>query len=159
MNITVTVNNQEHILNVPSGKRLVDILKDELGLIKTRARCYTGECGLCTVLVENEVQPACLLPAFAVRGKHIVTIEGFERTEDYQDIIRGFNQARYYPCDYCKPGKVLAAHGFLEKVLNPTEAEIVALLSSNLCRCTDLSSFVDGVNYAAYYRRERHHER
>lgn len=159
MTITFSVNNKEVSFNVPAEKRLVDILKEDLGLVKTRARCYSGECGFCTVLIDDQVQLACLMPAFTLRGKNVMTFEGFIETDDYHDIEKGFTQARYYPCEYCKPAKILAAHGLLERVINPTEGEIMELIEGNLCRCTDLSSFVDGVNYAAYYRRERHHER
>ncbi len=152
MNLTFTLNGKSVTVNVEPDERLVRILRDELGLAGTKAGCYRGECGSCSVLLEGQVVPSCLVPAFALRGATIVTIEGFARTKEYAEIVRAFEEAEYTPCGHCHAGRLLAIHALLERNPSPTEREILAGLSGVRCQCTDVGSLLRAVNLVAYSR-------
>lgn len=159
MKIPLVLNGKDVVVDVPPEKRLVDVLREDLGLLETKARCYRGECGFCSVLLDNQVQLSCIIPIFSARNATIVTMEGFKRTKDFSDIIKGFKTARYQPCEYCLSGRIFLIHDLLQRTPYPIETEIVELSNANLCRCSDLNTFIDAVISAAKYRRERSNER
>jgi carbon-monoxide dehydrogenase small subunit len=159
MIIPFSVNSRQVSLDLPPEKRLVDVLREDLGLLKTKARCYAGECGFCTVLFNDEVQLSCLIPAFSVKNSTVVTIEGFQKTTEYQDIIKGFSQVQYKPCEYCEAGKIMATYALLRDNPNPLERDILQIVDGNLCRCTDINLFIQAVRFAAFNRRKSNHDR
>ena len=159
MNVTFTLNGKSVTVNAEPDQRLVQILREELQLAGTKAGCYRGECGSCSVLLGGELIPSCLVPAFAVRGATVVTIEGFARTREYAEIIHAFEEAEYAPCGHCLGGRVLAIHALLVRLPSPSEREILAGLSGIRCQCADVSSLLRAVNLVAYSRTRKPHGR
>jgi carbon-monoxide dehydrogenase small subunit len=91
VNISFHVNGENITLDIPPEKRLIDILREDLGLIETKSRCYAGECGFCAVLFNGEVQLSCLIPAFAIRNSYVLTIEGFSSRNPTPENRRSTN--------------------------------------------------------------------
>ena len=143
--------------------RLVDILRNNFGLLGAKAGCYTGQCGACSVIFKGgksgngEVVKACLIPAFKVISSEIITIEGFLQTDEYQDIIQGFSDAGLENCGFCNTGKIMTAEALLGKNRNPTRLEILSAFNGIKCRCTEPEELVQAVIKAAEYRRRRSH--
>ena len=159
MNVTFTLNGKSVTVNTEPDQRLVQILREELQLTGTKSGCYRGECGSCSVLLAGEMVPSCLVPAFAVRGAEVVTIEGFTRTREYGEIVHAFEEAEHTPCGHCFAGRVLAIHALLVRLPSPSEREILAGLSGIRCQCADVSSLLRAVNLVAYSRTRKPHVR
>lgn len=155
MNITFTLNGKSVSVDVEPEKRLVDVIRENFELTGTKAGCYAGSCGACTVLVGGRLACSCLMPAFTARGTEVVTIEGFSRTRDYADITKAFAEAGYYPCSYCAGGRVLAVEALLTRHLDPSEREILDALAGITCQCADLTSLTKAVGIAAFTRKTR----
>ena len=100
MNIAFTLNGKSVVVNVEPEKRLVDILRENFSITSAKAGCYSGECGACSVLFDGALACSCMVPAFAVRGGEVLTIEGFEGSEEHAEIIKAFGDAGYRPCSY-----------------------------------------------------------
>jgi carbon-monoxide dehydrogenase small subunit len=131
------VNGVSATHEIPVDRRLVDLLRDDLGLTGTKEGCGVGVCGLCTVLVDDEPMSACLLPAVLLDGKAITTIEGLEsadgRLSPLQEafIVHGAIQ-----CGICTPGQIMAATALLRAHPDPTDSQVQQWMLGNLCRCT-----------------------
>jgi len=146
---TWKVNGEEKTVKVPPMRRLLDVLREDLGLKGTKEGCGEGECGACAVLLDGLLVNSCLLPLIAVEGRQVTTIEGFRETERFQVLSRCFEQAGAVQCGFCTPGMLLAAEALLTRNPLPTEAEIREGLSGNLCRCTGYASIVSAVAAAS----------
>jgi len=155
MIIPMTINGKDVTPDIPPHKRLIDVLRQDFNLLKTRGECYHGSCGRCLVIVEDQLAQSCMLPAFKVRGQSIITIEGFEKTAPYKQIIKGFVQGDFHPCDACLGNRVLATHILLETIIHPTEKEILEHMSYSSCSCTNLTSIIQGVQEAGRLREGR----
>lgn len=155
MTVRFELNGKPVVTECPPERRLSEILRREFGMKRTKASCYGGECGSCSVLLDGELVPSCIIPAFTVRNRSVMTIEGFMKTKDYADISKGFKDAGYSPCEYCVSGKVLAAHSLIEAKPDPEEPDIREMLGGNSCTCSDYSSLVNGVMNAAMNRKRR----
>ncbi len=144
--ITLHVNNQDHVLKVAASDRLSGVLRQSLGLTGLKEGCLEGECGACTVLIDGESVNSCLVLAFQVQGKRIVTVEGLETPDGrLSRLQQAFLEKGAVQCGYCTPGMVLAAQGLLNHNPCPDEAEIRHALAGNLCRCTGFQSIVQAV--------------
>lgn len=130
-------------------RRLLDVLREDFGLTGAKEGCRQGECGACAVLLDGQLVNSCLLPLVAAEGRRIVTIEGYRATPRFQTLSRFFAQTRAVQCGFCTPGMVLAAEALLSHNPTPTEEEIRAGLSGNLCRCTGYAAIVAAVAGAA----------
>ena len=95
MTIGFILNGEDLVLQSGAENRLVDILRNNFGLLETKSDCYTGQCGACSIIFNGEVVKSCLIPAFKVRNSEIITIEGFSQTDEYQDIVLGFKEAGF----------------------------------------------------------------
>jgi carbon-monoxide dehydrogenase small subunit len=155
VNIVLDVNGEHLTVNVPPEKRLVDVLRDDCSLNGTKADCYSGDCGSCTVIADNRLVRSCLIPAFAARGLEIMTIEGFSRTRAYREVVAGFADAGYRPCRYCAQARILGVHLLLESNLTPSETDILEASSMPYCRCADDASLFDAVSRIAVTRGRR----
>jgi carbon-monoxide dehydrogenase small subunit len=155
MIIPMTLNGKEVTPDVAPQKRLIELLREDFGLLKTRGECYHGVCGRCLVILNDRLAQACLIPVFAVKGQNILTIEGFEKSPEYKAILKGFNTAGYYPCDTCLTGRILATHVLLETLHTPTDGEIHKAMSYSHCACTNLSALTAGVREAGRIREGR----
>ena len=157
MTIGFILNGEDLVLETSAETRLVDILRNNFSLLGTKAGCYTGQCGSCSVIFNELVVKACLVPAFKVRNSEIVTIEGFSQTDEYQDIIRGFMETGLENCGFCNTGKIMTTEALLAKNRNPSREEILSAFKGIKCRCTEPEELVQAVMKAAEYRRRRYH--
>lgn len=149
MRITFVLNGAETIVEVPADRRVVDLLREDLGLTGTKESCGAGDCGACTVLVDGESRLSCLMLAAQLEGRNITTIEGFESEQGIHTIQDAFVEHGAVQCGFCIPGMVLAAADLLQRIPHPTRSEIRTGLSGNLCRCTGYQKIVDAVENAS----------
>ncbi|NCT66209.1 MAG: (2Fe-2S)-binding protein [Rhodanobacteraceae bacterium] len=129
------VNGTVHELAVADGKRLLDLLRDDLGLTGARFGCGHGICGACFVLVDGQPVAACTTGADEVAGKRIVTIEGLAQDGELHRVQRAFIDEDAMQCGACTSGMILSAVSLLARTPAPTEAQIRAALAPHLCRC------------------------
>ena len=129
--------------------RLLDVIRNELQLKGTKEGCGEGECGACTVLVNEEPVNSCLTPVINVANKNVLTIEGFREMPAYRIIADAFADRGGSQCGFCTPGMILVTYSLLKKNPHPTEEEIRFALSGNLCRCTGYQAIVDAVKVAS----------
>ncbi|GHT92485.1 (2Fe-2S)-binding protein [Spirochaetia bacterium] len=155
MTINFILNGEDVVIDTGADLRLIDILRDTFGLTGTKNGCMTGKCGACSVIFNGNVIQSCLVPAFRIRGGEIITIEGFSLTDEYQDIIEGFNRTALENCGFCNTGKILAAEALLERNSRPNRGEILEGFDGVKCRCTDPESLVEAVQAVAEIRQRR----
>ena len=148
-NLSCIVNGREQGNIIPDNLLLADYLRETLGLTGTKIGCDGGECGCCTVLIDDIPQHACLTLAVKCNGKSIETIESLSAESRLSAILRGFNEKLGAQCGFCTPGMVMAAEGLLRENPNPNEKEIRAGLAANICRCTGYIKIVEAVQFAA----------
>lgn len=147
--VQITVNGQQHSVNVPPMKRLLDVLREDLNLTGTKEGCGEGECGACAVLLDGELVNSCLVPALQANGAVVCTIEGVAHEGELHPIQQCFLQCGGAQCGICTPGMILATHHLLEKHPKPTLEQIQEGLSGNLCRCTGYMRIFESVKKAA----------
>jgi carbon-monoxide dehydrogenase small subunit len=147
--ITFTANGVRRRVDVPPMKRLLDVLREDLGLTGTKEGCGEGECGACTVLVNDELLNSCLVPALQVQGAIICTVEELAKHGDLHPLQTAFAEAGGAQCGICTPGMLTAAIYLLKKNPHPTRDEIREALSGNLCRCTGYGKIVEAVYKAS----------
>jgi aerobic carbon-monoxide dehydrogenase small subunit len=147
--ITFNLNGRKVETNAPPTARLLDVIRDEYELIGTKEGCGEGECGACSVFVNNLLQNSCLIPIGSIEGADIITIEGIMESEQFKILDESYSHAGGVQCGYCIPGMVMASAALLSQNPHPSEAEIREGISGNLCRCTGYNMIVDGINLAA----------
>ena len=146
MQITLTVNGDKYELLVSPLSKLVDVLREDLGITGTKKGCGEGECGACTVLMDGQPVSSCLVLAPQADGKTIITIEGLESQDGSLDPIQeSFMKKGAIQCGYCSPGMMMTTKALLKVNSHPTEEEIRDAISGNLCRCTGYQKIVDAV--------------
>ena len=145
MEIRFTLNGKEVMVDVNPSARLLDVLRNNFHLTGTKEGCGEGECGACTVLVNDEPYNSCLTPVINIVNKNVVTIEGFRETKAYKVIADAFANMGGSQCGFCTPGMILASYAVLRKNPHPTEDEVRIALSGNLCRCTGYQAIVNAV--------------
>jgi carbon-monoxide dehydrogenase small subunit len=153
--ITVTVNGQEHSLEVESRLLLVHLLRETLGLTGTHVGCDTTSCGACTVLVDGVPIKSCTHFAVQVDGREVKTVEGLGQGGQLHPIQQGFHEEHGLQCGFCTPGMMLVSSALLEENPDPTEEEIRWALSGNICRCTGYQNIVKAVQWAAQKMKEQ----
>ncbi|TDQ01663.1 carbon-monoxide dehydrogenase small subunit [Halanaerobium saccharolyticum] len=149
MQITITVNGAKRELEVTPYTRLLDLLREDLGLTGVKEGCGKGECGACTVIMNGELTASCLVPAPQADQAEIVTVEGLGTKNDLHPIQESFVEAGAVQCGYCIPGMILASKRLLDEKAKPTEKEVRYGLSGNICRCTGYAKIIDAVMLAA----------
>jgi aldehyde oxidoreductase len=148
-NVAMVVNGTPRRLDVPPEWRLLDLLREGLGLIGTKEGCDDGTCGTCVVMVDREAVRACRTPASEVGGKDVLTIEGLGTPERPHPLQQAFAAADAVQCGFCTPGMIMAAAALFERNPRPSRSEIVRWLGSNLCRCTGYQGIVDAIGWVA----------
>lgn len=156
MIIPFVLNGDLVYIDANPGERLVQILRRRFELFAAREGCFSGRCGSCMVLMNDEPVPSCLIPVFQVKNNSVVTLEHFSKTDEYHDIITAFNEVGVTMCGFCNAGKIFITHALLKKNPRPSNDEIRASFSGNMCRCTDIESLIAGVKKAAARRRKHH---
>jgi carbon-monoxide dehydrogenase small subunit len=136
--------------SVPAHRRLIDLLRDDLGLTGTKEGCSVGVCGACSVLVDGNVMSACLLPAVFVDGTKVITIEGLAPDDEHLTPLQdAFIRHGGFQCGICTPGQIIAATALLNEHPKPSVDQVKAWMMGNLCRCTGYYKIVDSILAAA----------
>ncbi len=159
MTVSFILNGEDVSAKARSVDRLSDLLREAFGLLGVRSDCRCGRCGRCLVFLDGRLVPSCIVPAFSVRGKEVVTIEGFAQTEDYREMVEGFAAAGVETCGFCEAPKIMAAAALLERTPRPLPREILEHTSSAPCRCTDPEAIVKAVQAVAELRARRLYRR
>lgn len=146
--LSFTLNGAPVTVEVPTHRRLLDLLRDDLRLTGTKEGCSIGECGACTVIVDGKAVTSCLTLAHSVAGKSVITIEGVGTDGELDPIQQAILENHALQCGFCTPGFVLSAKALLDSNPQATKAEIRRAISGNLCRCTGYEQLVDAI-YAA----------
>jgi len=143
--ISLTVNGAAIQVAVWPMARLLDVLREDLGLTGTKEGCGEGECGACSILLNGELVNSCLIPAMQTDGCEIVTIEGIGSSDALHPVQQAFLTHGGAQCGICTPGMVMAAVKLLRDIPEPTDAEIRNGLAGNLCRCTGYTKIFEAV--------------
>ncbi len=133
--IRLVVNGEERVAHAAPRRTLLDVLRDDFGLTGTKKGCDRGDCGACTVLVDGETAYSCLLLAIACEGRKIETIESLSRDGALHAVQRAFVAHDAYQCGYCTPGQILSLVALLRRATAPSESQVRAAVTGNLCRC------------------------
>jgi len=147
--VNMFVNGKPVSLEVKPYARLLDVLREDLGLTGTKEGCGIGECGACTVIVDGETVNTCLTLAASMDGKHITTIEGLMENEKLHPIQEAFIKHNALQCGFCTPGLIMSAKALLDSNPNPSTEQIKVAISGNLCRCTGYEQVVDAIKEVA----------
>ncbi|RKD32938.1 (2Fe-2S)-binding protein [Thermohalobacter berrensis] len=145
MKLEFTVNGQDYTLDVNPDDRLLDVLRDKLGLTSVKEGCSEGECGACTVIMDGAAVTSCTVLAIQARGKEIITVEGLEKNGELDELQKSFIKNGAVQCGFCTPGMLMSSKALLMKNPNPTEEEIKRAIEGNLCRCTGYVKIIKAV--------------
>ena len=144
---TLTINGVERrVSDAWIGESLLYVLRERLGLPGSKGACEQGECGSCTVFVDNAAVCSCLVMAATAVGTQIATVEGLNEDGSLTDVQEAFVTEGAVQCGFCTPGLVMAVHHLLEHNDSPNEQEIKEALSGNICRCTGYGRIFAAVN-------------
>ena len=143
--ITLTINGEKHIEDVPVRMNLADFIRTKIGLTGTHVGCEHGVCGACALFLDGVTIRSCLTLAVQADGSEITTIEGYETDKNASDLIRNFHTRNALQCGYCTPGMLASSIEYIEQG-NPADRELVKQhISGNYCRCTGYQAIVDAI--------------
>jgi carbon-monoxide dehydrogenase small subunit len=143
--LVLTVNHEEHEIEVEPKRLLLHALRDDIGLTGTKEGCSIGVCGACSVIVDDRLVSSCLTLAVACRGKKIETIEGLAKDGRLHPLQQAFIEFGGFQCGICTPGQIMAAKALLDENPRPSEEEVKEWMSGNLCRCTGYYKILESV--------------
>ena len=143
--ITLTVNGDIHELDIDPRRTLLDVLRDDFELRGTHLGCGTGDCGACTVLLDGEPVPSCLVLAVDADGREVVTVEGLLKDGEPHAVQKALVAHGGIQCGYCTPGIVVSSVALLERNPHPSEEDVREAIAGNLCRCTGYKKIVEAV--------------
>lgn len=146
--IQFNLNGNDVSVTADPNKRLVDFLRENMGMTSVKEGCGEGECGACTIIYNGKAVTSCLMLAGQADGSTIVTLEGVSENGQLNYIQQAFVDAGAVQCGYCTPGMVLSAKALLDKKPDATDEEIRRAMSGNLCRCTGYSKIIKAVEMA-----------
>jgi len=150
MSYHLTVNGTATEVAVPGMRRLLDVLREDLGLTGSKEGCGEGECGACTVLIDGAVAVSCLVPVCQVDGGAITTVEGLAPPDGALSILQqAFLETGGAQCGICTPGMLPSGQAFLDSGAEPTDEAIREAIAGNLCRCTGYTKIVEAIALAA----------
>ncbi len=150
--LSLTLNGRRREDLVADNMLLLDYLRDMAGLTGTKQGCDGGECGACTVLVDDQPRLACSTLAHQVAGQRVETVEGLAQQGRLSVLQQAFHEKLGTQCGFCTPGMIMAAEALLRRNPDPTRDEIKIALSGNLCRCTGYVKIIESVETAARAR-------
>jgi len=153
--LQLLVNGRTHEVLAHPGERLLDVLRDRLGLTGVKEGCGTGQCGACTVLLDGRAVASCLMLVADAVGHEITTIEGLAPPGRLHPLQQAFLKHGAVQCGFCTPGMILSAKALLDQNPKPTEQEIRHALAGNLCRCTGYRKIIEAVQAVAGKARRR----
>jgi len=149
MKVNMILNGKPVSVEVKPYARLLDVIREEIGLTGTKEGCGIGECGACTVIVDGQTVNSCLVLAASMEGKNITTIEGIAENDKLHPIQEAFINKNAIQCGFCTPGFVLSAKALLDVNPEPTRDEIKEAISGNLCRCTGYEQIIEAIQDAS----------
>jgi aerobic-type carbon monoxide dehydrogenase small subunit (CoxS/CutS family) len=147
--LTMTVNNREVAVEIQADELLVDVLRERLGLTGTKIGCNEGECGACTIIMDDEPVLSCLVPALRAQGRKILTIEGLSDGDALHPLQQAFVDHGAVQCGYCIPGFIMSAKALLDLNPHPNRDEIKEAVAGNLCRCTGYVKILEAIEAVA----------
>jgi 4-hydroxybenzoyl-CoA reductase subunit gamma len=147
--VQLILNGRVRADAVADNVLLLDYLREIVGLAGTKTGCDGGECGACTVLVDDQPRLSCLTLTATMGGRRVDTIESLGKDGHLSAVQRGFHEKLGSQCGYCTPGYIMAAAGLLRRNARPTEDDIREALGSNICRCTGYVKIIEAVQHAA----------
>ncbi|PKN65714.1 MAG: ferredoxin [Deltaproteobacteria bacterium HGW-Deltaproteobacteria-15] len=155
MKIRFTLNGKETETDAPPDRRVIDLLREDLGLTGAKEGCGSGECGACTILVDGETRLSCLMLSVQLEGRSIQTVEGIAQGDELHPVQQSFVEHGAVQCGYCTSGMVLTSLDLLKRTPCPSRDEIRRAISGNLCRCTGYQKIVDAVERVSRNSGER----
>ena len=147
--VQTTINGESTEFLCEAHQSLLEVLRDNIGLIGTKEGCSTGDCGACTVVLDGNIVCSCLVFAVETAGREVETVEGVAHDQTLHPVQQKLLEHAGLQCGICTPGVVVAAKALLEHNPNPTEHEIRYWMSGNLCRCTGYDKIVRAIQDAA----------
>ncbi len=147
--IELNINGDVHEILVATHHTLLEVLRDQLGLMGTKRGCDLGACGACTVLIDGEAFLSCVMLAVDAVGKQVMTIEGLSEVGDLHPLQSAFVDLGALQCGFCTPGMILTAKAILDEEKQPTEEVIKQKMAGNLCRCTGYKKVVEAIIHVA----------
>jgi len=149
VSVTTTINERKYTLEIQPNQTLLNFLREDLGLTGTKCGCEIGECGACTVILDGKAVNSCLVLAPQIHGKEILTVEGLAQCGKLNPLQESFMNHDAVHCGFCTPGMLMSAKALLDNNPIPSEQEIRAAISGNLCRCTGYVQIVEAIKNAA----------
>ncbi|PON15143.1 hypothetical protein C2W62_25405 [Candidatus Entotheonella serta] len=147
--LSTTVNGEPHEILVEPFCSLLDMLRDSLQLTGTKKGCDEGDCGACTVIIDNQTVIACMMLALDAQDKSVTTVEGLMQDQELHPVQAAFVEHGGVQCGFCTPGLIMSGVGLLLENPNPTEEDVRFAIGGNLCRCTGYSRVVKAILTAA----------
>ncbi len=151
--ITLLINGKQFQMLVEPRWSLLYVLREELGFTATKEGCGRGECGACTVLIDNIPRYACMTLAVEAEGVEITTLEGLMKGEELGLVQKAFVEHDAFQCGYCTPGQIMSVEGLLRKEQHPSTEQIRLAVSGNLCRCGAYNHIFEAAKHAAELKR------
>ncbi|MHC1746867.1 MAG: (2Fe-2S)-binding protein [Cellulosilyticaceae bacterium] len=149
MMIKFNLNGKEVVSSAKANERLLDVLRNEFHITGVKCGCKEGECGACSVILDNRLVNSCMVAMGSIVGSSVVTIEGYRDTKRYNILDKAYASVSAVQCGFCIPGMILASECILANNPKPTEADIREGISGNLCRCTGYNAIVKAIQIAA----------
>ena len=143
--VSCTINGRAHRLEAAAGETLLDSLRNRFSLTGTKEGCLEGECGACTVLIDDQPVDSCLVLSAGLDARHVRTIEGLADRDELSPLQRTFIEHSAVQCGFCTPGILMTLTALLEQNPSPTGDEVRTSLAGNICRCTGYGQIVDAV--------------
>ena len=147
--ITLNVNGDEHQVHTYYTRTLLEVLREDLHIQGTKQGCRAGECGACTVLIDDKPMNACMVLAAQAQGNTIVTIEDLANGDELHPLQESFVENGAIQCGYCSPGFIMVGKALLDKNPHPSEDEIKTAVSGNICRCTGYQKIIQAIDKVA----------
>jgi aerobic carbon-monoxide dehydrogenase small subunit len=147
--VHLTVNGKEYQVSVAPSRTLLEVIREDLGLTGTKEGCGLGECGACTVIIDQKTVNSCLVLAAEADGKMITTIEGLANGSQLHPIQQAFVDNGGFQCGFCTPGMILSTKALLDENPDPTDEDIRKGISGNFCRCTGYVKIFASIKAAA----------
>ncbi len=149
ISIATTINERKYTLEIQPNQTLLNFLREDLGLTGTKCGCEIGECGACTVILDGNAVNSCLVLAPQIHGKKILTVEGLAQGGKLNPLQESFMNHDAVHCGFCTPGMLMSTKALFDNNPIPSEQEIRAAISGNLCRCTGYVQIVEAIKNAA----------
>jgi carbon-monoxide dehydrogenase small subunit len=147
--ITLNINGDDHQVHTYYTRTLLEVLREDLHIKGTKQGCRAGECGACTVLMDDKPVNACMVLAAQAQGNRIVTIEDLAEGDELHPLQKSFVDNGAIQCGYCSPGFIMVGKALLEKTPHPSEDEIKTAVAGNICRCTGYQKIIQAIDKAA----------